>query len=223
MNSARGLRYESGSELAHDLDRQAKLTLTEARARLAQRMHTLFSQEIASESSVVTEVRKLRPATLNEDTPPIHHELSARTAEPVARSPWLLPALALGGVAAIAGSIWLWRTPAMPRETPPAPLAPAVASNPPIESAGARTALSASAPEAATSAPSAGAAKSVAPAPSAPVVHSGNGNRREKTAEKREQPIVPATSTSAQSLPASGKPKSESSGVIRTNPFATGP
>ncbi|HWA71804.1 MAG TPA: serine/threonine-protein kinase [Polyangiaceae bacterium] len=225
MSTARTLRYESGSELARDLDGEAKLTLTEARARLAQRMHALFGPEIANESAVVTEVRRLRPATLNEDTPPVHHELSARTAEPAARSRWLWPVLGLGGGAAIAASLLLSRTPAPSRagEPAPAPAAAAAAASTVTETAGSRTEPNAPPKEIAAAAPSASVSSQLAPAPAAPAARSGNAGRRGKLAEGGPAPALATSGTSAKRPPATGSPPGESTGVIRANPFATGP
>lgn len=232
MSSSPASRYESGSELAHDLDRVAGLTLTEARARLAHRMHTLFGQEMVTESAVVTEVRKLRPRSSSEPPPPPPHELERRP-DPRPLPRWLLPAIGTGGGIALAVALFSWM-PAAPNasslktaEAPPvASVSPSAQPSgaPPTTSELASGALSASANptpplatnELASGAPSASANPTLPPTP--PAATRRSTSRHEEHADTSGHPEAESTANALRS-PADDRPAREPTGVIRDNPF----
>jgi serine/threonine-protein kinase len=124
MNTAKAGRYANGSAMASDLDQQAGLTTTQARARLSERMHALFAEEIAAEAQSTGEMRRLRPALRQEEATPLHHELPAQ--QRAARASWTRFGPLLGAVAAVALVLGLWRllekAPARPAAIPNAPL-----------------------------------------------------------------------------------------------------
>jgi hypothetical protein len=220
MNSARSLRYESGSLLATELDRQAGLTATEARARLSARMHALFSQEIASDAGIFAEIRALRPAPAPDEATPLHHEVLARVPEPPPR-PRFRKATLLAAAATIGVALWLFRPVAAPPapHTAAAPLAtPATRLEPAPRSGSSSTALAAQSADVARASPAPAGASGAPLLPPAPR-SLGAARRRKATSGE----LVPPTPTTTPEPPRATGAQREPSGVIRANPFAGDP
>jgi serine/threonine-protein kinase len=224
MNSARSVRYESGREMATDLDRQAGLTATQARARLSARMRALFEEEVQSEAALFAEVRALRPTAVREGDTPMQHELPLRPPDSAPKSRWLVAAGLLAASAAVALPLWFSRAsetaqgsatavshaPSSALEAPPPAPTPVAASTPaPLEAQ----------PQSATSAPS---SERPGGAPSALAVPSPRPPNAKASAKAAKSP-APASASPPRAPTSVRETAREPSGVIRANPFSNDP
>lgn len=98
-------RYESGAQMALELDRLARLEPRAANTRLAALMRELFRDELVIENGWVQELRAIQAPPKRQDLTPTQHHWSVRPRQSRRLLLWL-PAVGLGGGLALASAVW---------------------------------------------------------------------------------------------------------------------